>query len=61
MERAAEEVGVSIREMMDYLRQKKIPIQSLEDFERDLKGIYQRLGKISSGCPGQHLSLLTST
>lgn len=44
MERAAEEAGVSLREMMDYLRQKKIAMQyDLEDFERDLKGIYQRL------------------
>ena len=46
MERAAEEAGVSIREIMEYLRQKKIPMQyDLEDFERDLRGIYQRLGK----------------
>jgi predicted HTH domain antitoxin len=46
MEKAADEAGVSIREMMEYLKQKKILMQyDLEDFERDLKGIYQRLGK----------------
>jgi len=46
MEKAADEAGVSIREMMEYFKQKKIPMQyDLEDFERDLKGIYQRLVK----------------
>lgn len=44
--RAAEEAGVSIWEMMDYVRQRKIPAQySLEDLEHDLKGIYERLGE----------------
>lgn len=44
--RAAEEAGSSVREMMEYLRQQKIPLQyDMEDFERDLKGIYDRLGK----------------
>jgi len=44
--RAAEEADVSIWEMMDYIRQRKIPAQySLEDLEHDLKGIYKRLGK----------------
>lgn len=44
--RAAEEAGVSVREMMEYLRQKKVSVQyDLEDFEQDLKGIYARLGK----------------
>ncbi len=42
--RAAGEAGVSVREMMEYLRQKKVAIQyDLEDFEQDLKGIYARL------------------
>ena len=46
LSRAAEEAGVSVREMMEYLRQKKVPLQyDLEDFERDLKVIYRRLGK----------------
>lgn len=41
---AAESASVSVREMMDYLRQKKIPMQyDLEDFEQDLKVIYKRL------------------
>lgn len=44
--RAAEESGVSVREMMEFCRQKKIPMQyDVEDFERDLTGIYARLGK----------------
>jgi len=44
--KAAEEVEVSVWEMMDYLRQKKIPAQySLEDLEHDLKIVYKRLGK----------------
>ena len=39
--RAAEEAGVSLREMMEYLRQKRVPMQyDLDDFEQDLKGIY---------------------
>lgn len=46
--RAAEDAGVSVREMMEYLRQKKIPMQyDLEDFEKDLRGIYARSGKKS--------------
>lgn len=44
--KAAEEAGVSVREMMEYTRQKKIPMQyDLEDFEHDLKVIYKRIGK----------------
>ena len=44
--RAAEEAGVSVREMMDHLRQKKVTLQyDLEDFEQDLRGIYGRLGR----------------
>ncbi len=44
--RAAEEAGVSVREMMEYLRQRRVTVQyDLEDFERDLKGIYERSGK----------------
>lgn len=43
--RAAEEAGVPVREMMEYFRQKKVPMQyDTDDFERDLKGIYERLG-----------------
>ena len=44
--RAAEEAGVSVREMMEYLRQKRVPAQyDLEDFEQDMKGIYSRLAE----------------
>lgn len=44
--RAAEDAGVSVREMMEHLRQKKVPVQyDLEEFEQDLKGIYARLGE----------------
>jgi predicted HTH domain antitoxin len=46
MAKASEEAGVSLREMMEYLRQKKIPMQyDLEDFEHDLKVIYKHMGK----------------
>ena len=44
--KAAEEAAVPLREMMDYLRQQKVPMQyDVEDFEEDLKGIHARLGK----------------
>ncbi len=44
--RAAEEAGVPVREMMEYFRQKRVPMQyDMEDFERDLRGIYARLEK----------------
>ena len=39
--RAAREAGVSLWEMMDYARTKKIAAQyDLEDFQRDLKIVY---------------------
>ncbi|MBI2857900.1 MAG: UPF0175 family protein [Chloroflexi bacterium] len=48
--RAAEDAGISVREMMDYMRQKKIPMQyDMEDFEHDLKAIYRRTGKKLTG------------
>ncbi len=44
--RAAEEAGVSVWEMMDYVRQNKIPAQySLEDLEHDLKLIHKKIRK----------------
>lgn len=44
--RAAEEAGVSIWEMIDYARQRKIPAQySLGDLEHDLKVVRQRVAK----------------
>ncbi len=42
--KAAEEAGLSVREMMLHLRQRKIAIQyEIEDFETDLRGVYERL------------------
>ena len=42
--RAARNVGVSLWEMMDYARSRKIPAQyDLEDFQKDLKTVYERL------------------
>lgn len=44
--RAAQEAGVSVWEMMDYVRQRKIPAQySLDDLEHDLKVVNARLGR----------------
>jgi predicted HTH domain antitoxin len=46
LERAAMDANVSVREMMEYLKQKKIPLQyDLEDLEEDMKAFYRRLGK----------------
>ena len=45
LSRAAREAGVSIWEMMDYARSRKIAAQyDLADFERDWKGVTARLG-----------------
>ena len=46
LERAAVEAGISVREMMEYLKQKKIPAQyNLEDLEEDMKNYYRRIVK----------------
>jgi len=46
MERAAMECGVSVREMMEYLKARKIPAQyDLEDLEEDMKNFYKRIGR----------------
>jgi predicted HTH domain antitoxin len=43
LSKAAEEAGVSVWEMMEYVREKKISAQySLEDLEHDLRDIYQK-------------------
>ena len=43
MARAAKEAGVSLWEMMEYLRQKRIPARyDLEDLEHDLEMVYKR-------------------
>ena len=40
---AARDAGVSLWEMMDYARSRKISAQyDLEDFQLDLKGVYDR-------------------
>lgn len=42
--RAAREAGVSLWEMMDYVRRKKVPSQyDLDDLEHDIKSIRSRL------------------
>jgi len=47
LERAAMEAGVSVREMAEYFRQKKIPAQyDLEDLEEDIKKLLQEDGTI---------------
>lgn len=47
--RAAREAGVSIWEMMDYARQRKIPVQyDLEDFERDVRSVRARRARVGS-------------
>ncbi|MGQ9597231.1 MAG: UPF0175 family protein [Thermoproteota archaeon] len=47
LERAAMEAGISVREMAEYFRQRKVPAQyDLEDLEEDMKKFYKRLAKI---------------
>lgn len=49
LERAAMEVGISVRQMMEYLKQRRIPAQyGLEDLEEDMKSFYERLAKSRS-------------
>ena len=46
LERAAMEAGISVREMMEYLKQRKIPAQyDIEDLEEDMKNFYKGMGK----------------
>ncbi len=46
LERAAMDAGVSVREMMDYLKQKKTLSQhDKEDLEEDMKNFYKRIGQ----------------
>lgn len=43
--RAAKEAGVSVWEMMDYMRQKKIASQyDMEELQKDLATVYRRTG-----------------
>ncbi len=44
--KAAQEAGVSVREMMEYLRETKVPLQyDADDFKHDLKAIRSRSRK----------------
>jgi len=46
LERAAMDAGISVREMMEYMKQRKIPAQyDIEDLEEDMKNFYKRMGK----------------
>jgi len=46
LERAAMEAGISVREMMEYLKQRKIAMQyDIEDLEEDMKSFYKRMEK----------------
>jgi len=46
LERAAMDADVSVREMMEYLKQRKIPAQyDIEDLEEDMKNFYKRMGQ----------------
>jgi predicted HTH domain antitoxin len=43
LERAASEAGISVREMMEYLRAKKVPGQyELSDLEEDMARFYRK-------------------
>jgi len=46
LERAAMDSDTSVREMMEYLKARKIPAQyDLEDLEEDMKNFYKRIGR----------------
>jgi len=46
LERAAADSGVSVREMTDYLKARKISAQyDMEDLEEDMKNFYKRIGR----------------
>jgi len=46
LERAAMDSDISVREMMEYLKARKIPAQyDLEDLEEDMKNFYKRIGR----------------
>lgn len=50
MARAAKEAGVTLWEMMDYLRQQKVAVQyDLEDLEHDMRVIRQETAKAKGG------------
>jgi predicted HTH domain antitoxin len=46
LERAAMDSNISVREMMEYLKTRKIPSQyDVEDLEEDMKSSYRRMGR----------------
>ncbi|MCS4541180.1 MAG: UPF0175 family protein [Euryarchaeota archaeon] len=46
LERAALEAGFSVREMMGYLKQRRVPAQyDIKDLEEDMKNFYIRIRK----------------
>ena len=46
LEKAALDSGSSVREMMEYLKTRKIPAQyDAEDLEEDMKSFYRRMGR----------------
>lgn len=46
LERAAMDADVSVREMMEYLKDRKIPAQyDVEDLEEDMRRFYLKFGK----------------
>jgi len=49
LERAAMDSGVSVREMMEYLKTRKIPAQyDVDDLEEDMKNFYKRIGRLKT-------------
>jgi predicted HTH domain antitoxin len=46
LERAAMDSGASVREMMEYLKARKVPAQyDVEDLEEDMRSFYARVGR----------------
>jgi len=46
LERAAMDSGASVREMMEYLKARKIPAQyDVEDLEEDMRSFYKKVGR----------------
>ena len=46
LERAAMDSGASVREMMEYLKARKVPAQyDVEDLEEDMRSFYERVGR----------------
>ena len=46
LERAAMDSEISVREMMEYLKTRKIPSQyDVEDLEEDMKSFYRRMAR----------------